>query len=179
MTPHLKRIDSEQFADLRQQWKPFFDNNGELLYEHCRPHIDHAQRIVDEAVPDPRYGIFGLVRTDGASVVYEGFTHINHKLPRTPDAEVRLVWSTLSPRYETELNGELLAEFTFAYISGAILLANQRMIADQVRVHLGNAIDRQYAQGIVAALRGSHASKVRVALAGNWLHISGVTGLDL
>ena len=160
------------------QWAPFLDEH-ELFSEHARPQLQHARSVVDERPADPRYGIYGLVRESAYGDTYEGFAHVNHKLAGTTHAEVRLVWNTLSPSYETELDADLLAEFTFAYVTGAIRLAQSELEADAVRVYLGNATDRQYARGIVDGLRTHPTGRVTVALAGNWLHVSGVAGLSL
>jgi hypothetical protein len=178
MTLILRRLTDRSFETLWNQWAPFLDEN-ELFSEHAQPQLQHARNVVTEDPPDPRYGIYGLVRESTDGDVYEGFTHVNHKLAGSPHAEVRLVWNTLSPRYETELDADLLAEFTYAYVAGAIRLAQSELEADSVRVYLGNATDRQYARGIVDGLRAHPIGGVAVALAGNWLHMSGVAGLSL
>lgn len=173
----LRRLDLTGFRELLDQWTPLFNGDADLLYEHCRPHLEHAERICGEDPPDLQYGIYALIRHTDGTIVYEGFTHVNHKLPNSPDAEVRMVWNTLSPRYETALTPEILADFTVAYISGAIDLAKNSLPANAVRVYLGNATDRQYAQGIMAVMQSR--TDVDVAFAGNWLHINGVTTLEL
>jgi hypothetical protein len=178
MTLILKRLTRQCFETLWDQWAPLLDES-ELFREHAEPQLQHARNIVSEDPLDPRYGIYGLVRDGGDGPVYEAFTHVNHKLAGSPHAEVRLVWNTLSPRYETELDPDVLAEFTYAFITGAIRLAQSELKADSVRVYLGNATDRQYARGIVDGLRAHPIGSVTVALAGNWMHISGVTGLSL
>ncbi len=176
----LERLDQTSFQALVSQWRESFGGDDDLLYEHCRPHLDHALKIVSEAPSDPGYGIYALVARRDEQTVYEGFTHVNHAKPRR---EVRLVWNTLHPRYEVSLDPLNLAEITYAYIAGAIALANGDMEADAVRIYLHNATDRRYAQGIVAGMRHSvrHANGVSptIDMAGNWLHLQDIRGLSL
>jgi hypothetical protein len=175
----LVRLDGGSFEKLLEQWKPHFDGDEDLLYEHCRPFLDHAQKICAENPPDPCYGIWALIRQhDNGDLHYEGFTHINHKLPKTPNAELRLVWNTLHPRYETEITPELLATFTVSYIVESIKLAKGELSAHSVRIYLGNATDRAYAQGIVASMRTEMGDNSPIEFAGNWLHITDVTRVD-
>ncbi|NEI61397.1 hypothetical protein [Rhizobium leguminosarum] len=175
----LARIDLAGFKDLLTQWEPHFDGDSGLLYDHCRPFLDHAERICGEKPQDPTYGIWALINENGGKKTYEGFTHINHKLPRTPHAEVRLVWNALHPRYENEFEPETLAQFTVSYIVGAIKLAKGDLLAQSVRIYLGNATDKSYAQGIVASMKSEMNGTSPIEFAGNWLHIVDVTKIDV
>jgi hypothetical protein len=170
----LIRLDSVSFSELLGQWRPHFNGDEDLLYEHCRPLLDHAERICNEIPPDPSYGIFALTSLRSDALSYEGFTHVNHKLPRTPSSEVRLVWNALHPKYERELTPELLAEFTVSYIVGAIKLAQGSLLAKSVRIYMASAVDRSYAQGIVASMRVQMGDESPIEFAGNWLHIGGI-----
>lgn len=176
----LVRLTRQTFNELLEQWKPHFDGDESLLYEHCRPFLDHAQRICDEEPADPCYGIYALTaKSENGGPAYEGFTHINHKLPKTPSSEVRLVWNTLHPRYETEISPEQLAAFTVSYIVGAISLAKGELSSHSVRIYLGNATDKSYAQGIVASMRAEMNGDSPIEFAGNWLHIKDVQRVEL
>ena len=175
----LVRIYKAEFDELRKQWAPYFDGDQDLLYDHCRPHLDHAERICNENPPDATYGIYALVERKGHAISYEGFTHINHKLPRTTASEVRLVWNTLHPKFENDLTPEHLASFTVSYIVGAIKLAKNEMAAESVRVYLGNGTDRRYAEGIAAYMKSGTTTASPIAMKGNWLHIGNIRDVKI
>jgi hypothetical protein len=172
----LKRLNSVEFDILEKQWQVYFDGDQSYLFDHCKPHLEHARSICSEDPHDPRYGIYALISSSDGT--YEGFTHVNHKLPRTADSEVRLVWNTLSPVYETALDSERLALFTASYIFGAINLARGELRSNSVRIYLGNGTDRQYAQGIVVSMREKLGEKSPIEFAGNWLHIREIELID-
>ena len=155
MSFQLQRLDAHLFSDLMQQWNALFERD-DILWDHSKPYIEHAQRIASEPTKDPRYGIYGLVAKTNGQLSYEGFTHINQKLPKTPDAELRLVWTSLSPKYEEKFDSNDLATVTFSLLHGAILLAQGEMKARSIRLHLGNVTERDYVLGIAKGLRWTH-----------------------
>ena len=91
---------------------------------------------------------------------------------------MRLVWTSLSPKYEEKFDRNDLATVTFSLLHGAILLAQGEMKARSIRLHLGNVTERDYVLGIAKGLRWTHPN-VEIAFAGNWLHIKNVDELHL
>lgn len=161
------RADGKLFRALVKQWDGIFD---ESLKQHYAPWLEYGRQIATEDPPHRRYGIYVLQSTKGKSKVYEAFCHVNHKLPRTSASEVRVVWNTVSPSYETKFTDEKLARLTAGFIFGAIRLSETEMPARVVKLYLNNGVDKQYAAGLAAGLNKT-LPDYSLEIKGNWLHI--------
>jgi hypothetical protein len=65
----------------------------------------------------------------------------------------------------------VIASITAKLIIGALGLATTTMASANVKIHIGNMLDRQYVTGIAAALETQGVFK-EAGVRGNWLHIS-------
>lgn len=135
--------------------------------------IERAREIASEDPADPRYGIY-VLQTDFDEKSLDGIVHVNHKLPRTSDAEVRLVWSILAPKFSrVEAETEELSEVVGGFLYGGLRLAATEMQADAMRMYLQNQSERQYARAVALALR-HFLPDLRVSMAGSWLLMSNI-----
>lgn len=167
---------NQLFAALRSEWDTQMAHHDDAPIEYYEPYMAHAEHIAGEQPQDPRYGVFILSEDDGQgspTTPYEGLVHVNHKLPNTTANEVRLVWSLVAPRYEIEeYDSAQFARLTSGFLRGAIDLCASEMPAPQLRMFLGNAIDRDHAC-IVAAMLEERDSSLQASLKGAWLHLTG------
>lgn len=161
---------------LRAEW------DAELAASEDAPPIDvyepmmaHADAIVATRDEDARYGIFAVAHcedgcdTDGPP--YEAFVHIGHKLPNTTDATLKVLWNLFAPRYQAgDLSPADMARIMTAIVSGAFELSKSHMPARQIKMYLGNTIDREYAT-TAAAFLATIDSSISFAVRSNWLHI--------
>lgn len=158
------------FARLKSQWAAELgeDDSPEDFYGVF---IKHAESIASETPQDARYGIYVLVGDDGSM---HGLVHVNHKLPNTSAAEVRLVWTLLAPKYMAESIdlvefGGLMAGF----INGGIELARTEMRAQSMKMLVQNPTDRQYAATVAAVLQSMQPT-LRADVRAGWLHVDNI-----
>lgn len=163
------------FAQISEQWlAQIAEYNGTSEPEDYLPvMMSHAQQIAGESPPDRKYGIFYLegVRENG-SPSYEGLIHVNHKLPNTSAATLRMVWNLLAPKYDyidTSAIGSIMA----SYVVGGIRLCRTNMRSASLQMYLHNGTDRQYALGAVGLLKELHP-ELDVNVRGMWLHINNI-----
>jgi hypothetical protein len=164
----LTRLTKDLFAQLEAQWKAECERLGESYDEYAAPSIDHARNISAEDPADKKYGIFALKEDEE----YVGILHANWaRLPRTDGKTVRVLWVLLSPKFDFEdVKAHDVAKVTAQLILGALGLAKAEMASRNIKLHIGNMLDRQYVTGIAAGLTGQGvfaSAEVR----GNWLEI--------
>lgn len=85
-----------------------------------------------------------------------------------------MVWVLLAPIYDyqdTDLNE--IADITATILHGGLQLCDGKMRSTEMKLHLGNALDRQYALGIARGMKES-LPEISAAVRGNWLHLNGV-----
>jgi hypothetical protein len=171
----LERATPENrlFSELDQQWREQLGLSEDAPEDYYRPMMQHASRIATESPQDPRYGIFILSeRQDGGQRIFEGLVHINHAFPGSQYAIVRMVWNLIAPRYQFEdFRPEQLARIKTAFIMEGLALCIRDMPSHELKVYLGNAIDREYA-AIAAAFIESQYPEYKFAVRGSWLHVA-------
>jgi hypothetical protein len=161
------------FAILKSQWDKELsaEDSPEEFY---RPMMAHAESISKENPPDQRYGIFVLLEEDEDKQVLtcDGLVHINHAWPKTKDATLRLVWNLVAPRFQyLEDLSEDLARIMTAFITESLRLCGTDMRSRELKVYLGNAIDREYAT-VAASLLETMDDSVSFSVRGSWLHVT-------
>lgn len=173
----LRATKSNQLLNrLRAEW------DGELNASEDAPPIDayepmmaHAQAIVDQRDGDKHYGIFAVVHCDDGCEVdrapYEAFVHIGHKLPNTSDSTLKVLWNLMAPRYQfVDPSAADMARIMTAIVKGAFDLSQSHMPAREIKMYLGNTIDREFATTAAAFFATTDAS-ISFAVRGSWLHI--------
>ncbi|MCG5240860.1 hypothetical protein ACIU1J_05445 [Azospirillum doebereinerae] len=170
-------IKNGHFTKLEDQWRDQASSLSEGVAEEPEDYfatmMDHARRIAEEDPEDPKYGIFTLINENaGGGPAYEGLVHINHKLPRTSKACVRMVWNILAPHFDYDQQ-DLIANVMASYIMGGLKLCRSEMKSSSMQMYLLNGTDRQYAVGAVSLLRELD-SELRVNVRGMWLHIDNI-----
>lgn len=164
------------FQRLKDEWQ------AQLAHEDAPttlyiPMMEHAERISKEDPPDKRYGIFVVARLDdeGNEEAREGLVHINHALPKTSAAALRLVWNLVAPRYAyEEIEPGHLGGILATFLTGALRLSTTDMRSGEVRMYLGNAMDRAFAKMIIERI-ADQLPEFKFAIGGGWLHISFAT----
>lgn len=168
--------ENQLFECLKREWDSQMEGQDDAPSESYEPFLNHAAGIANEKPQDAKYGVFILAEDDGhgePAPPYEGVVHINHKLPKTSAAELRMVWSLIAPKYQVEpFDPRHFARLTAGFLTGGIHLCGTKMPASRMRMYLGNAIDREHAQ-IVAAMLEERDNTLSVAVKGSWLHLEG------
>jgi hypothetical protein len=167
-------MDNQIFTRLRAEW------DTELRLDEAPPTdlyesmMNHAGTIIEQRDGDPKYGIFAVAHCeDGCDVdgpPYEAFVHISHKLPNTSDATLRVLWNLFAPRHQMDIRAAELARIMTAIVMGAFDLSRTHMPARQIKMYLGNAIDREFAT-IAAAFLETNDASISFAVHRSWLHI--------
>lgn len=137
------------------------------------PMMDHAQKIIRERDGDRHYGIFAAAHCEGETdqAPYEAFVHIGHKLPNTSDATLKVLWNLMAPRYQISGPSPAdMARIMTTIIMGAFDLSQTHMPARQVKMWLGNGVDREFATA-AAAFLATNTPNISFAVRGSWLHI--------
>ena len=167
--------ENQIFSLLRKEWDVEMEANGDApppgLYGSM---MGYASEIIERRDGDPKYGIFALLQCDedGNVLSYEAFAHISHKLPNTTDSTLRVLWNLLAPRHQLgERRSDELARIMTAIIAGAFDLSQGNMPAREVKVYLGNAIDREFVT-IAALFLETRDASISFAVRGSWLHIA-------
>lgn len=173
---HLKRITKANglWDKLADQWRNECEQFGEALSDFATPSFQRAEEIAAENGSDADYGIFGCCG-EGPDVRMPALMHLNRAgLPRTKGLTVRCLWILLSPRYDyTEVTPSELAEIATGILYGCLGIAQRGpMHAQHVKVHIGNAFDREVFAGMSSILRRSGVGDVSVR--GNWLELQNV-----
>jgi hypothetical protein len=161
------------FASLKKEWNKQFAHDDAPV-DSYRPMMEHAERISAENPQDKRYGIFVLVdqADDDKVLTHEGLVHINHALPRTTKATLRLVWSLIAPHYAyEEIKVEKLANISAGFLIGSLRICGTAMQSRHLRIYLGTPIDRQFAMSLASHMGTKHP-KHTFAVAGSWMHLS-------
>ena len=171
----LKRADAKNslFAVLKGQWDQQLKDKEDAPVEYYEPMMAHAESISKEDPPDKRYGIFILAEEldDGEGLTCEGLVHINHAWPKTKDSTLRLVWNLVAPKYQYEEDlSENLARIMTGFITESLELCGSDMPARELKVYLGNAIDREYAV-VAASFLESMDAGMSFSVKGSWLHV--------
>jgi|GEM_PF-2355786 len=172
-------VQNGHFARLEEQWKSQRKSLGfeEEDNDYVPMMMMHARKIASESPQDPRYGIYALVNDKDGECQYEGLVHVNHKLPRTSDSTVRMVWNILAPKYDA-LDREHIAKVISSYLFRGIGLCHSEMPAGTLQVYIQNATDRAYVSNI-AKLFGEFENsefdnKVTLTVKGLWLFVEGI-----
>lgn len=163
------------FAVIRKQWDLQLKAKASgAPPEYYDVFMDHAAQIAAEVKADPKYGLYGLMRgkeTQRGYQACDAIAHVNHKLPKTSKAEVRVVWNLLAPRYQYEATSPTdLALILSGLMGQTLALCLNEMKSKRYRMYLGNMADRNFAAAVAIGLQG--LSGFQVAVHGNWLHIT-------
>jgi hypothetical protein len=163
------------FVALKAQWTQQLEAAEDPPLGYYEPMMDHAERVAAEDPQDKRYGIFVLLEGgdngDGGNATYEGLVHINHAWPKSKDATLRLVWNLIAPKYQfEEISAQALARIMTGFITESLALCGNDMPSRELKLYLGNAIDREYAT-IAASVMAAREPDFGFAIRGGWLHI--------
>jgi hypothetical protein len=165
----LIRLDEDSFAALEAAWAGQCQDLGEDFAEYAAPSIEHARGIAREPAND-RYGIFCLRdRENGDDVC---ILHGNvARLPRTNGLTLRIVWVLLAPRFDFEdVSSERFARIVANLIVDAMQLSRE-LGSHHIKLHLGNAVDRNYFAAVAATLATTKAVQ-EASIRGAWMHIT-------
>ena len=94
-------------------------------------------------------------------------------LPKTQGRTIRVLWVILAPKYDfSSQSEEETSKVAESLIFGAVQLARTSPSeAQNVKIHCGNVVDRQYFVGVASTLRALQTFK-ESEVKGNWLHIT-------
>jgi hypothetical protein len=136
----------------------------------------HAETIINERCHGSKYGIFIVAEYIGNDKISSnhGFAHISHKLPRTSDATLKILWNLIAPRYQYSIDEVQIARIMTTFVGGAFDLSRSHMPARKVQIYLGNSIDREFAV-MAAAFLERTGDEIGFAIRGSWLHIAGTS----
>lgn len=173
MTLELVRATPENgiFDRLKTEWDIQLEHDDAPAGVYV-PMMEHAAKVCSEYHQAKGYSIFVVLDTqpDG-TVVHEGLIHINHIFPGTKAPTLRLIWNLIAPRYAyEEVNPKHIASILSTFLAGALKLASDTMPSKEVKMYLGNAIDRTFAEALVKVL-GAKIRNLKFAIHGGWLHI--------
>lgn len=165
--------DNGVFRNMKAEWGAQLDASDDAPREYYSPMMEHAERISQEHPQDPKYGIFVLTDEDPGTgkISHEAMIHINHAWPKTKDATLRLVWNLVAPRYQfDESPGAKIAAIFTGLLTESLTLSGKDMPSKEVKVYLGNALDREYVT-IAASFLGNAYPNFAFEVRGSWLHI--------
>ena len=162
------------FDALKEEWDAQLRLDGAPPPDFYEPMMRHAETIIDERCYDHKYGIFIVTenKVKDERVANHGFAHISHKLPRTSDSTLKILWNLIAPRYQYYVDEVQIARIMTAFVSGAFDLSRSHMPAHKIQIYLGNSIDREFAVMAAAFLERS-GEQIEFAIKGSWLHICG------
>lgn len=165
----LVRLNATSFAELEEAWSAQCAGNGEDFTEYASPSIEHARSIAAEK-PTDSYGIFCMRDDESREDIC--LMHGNvARLPKTNGKTLRVAWVLLAQKYDFEdVQPDKFARITANLIMDAITLALQRD-SQNVKLHLGNTVDRNFFAAVAATLQRTGAVS-DAAIRGNWLHIT-------
>ena len=166
--------DNGLFGQLKIEWAGQLQSDEDAPIEYYTPMMEHAESISGENPQDSRYGIFVLadIDDDGSVLACEGLVHINHAWPKSKDPVLRLVWNLIAPKYQyADDLIEPVARIMTGFITESLKLCWDDMPSRELKIYLGNAIDREYAT-IAASIMQTTNPDFGFAVHGNWLHIS-------
>ena len=162
------------FDALKKEWDAQLRLEGAPPPDFYEPMMRHAETVIDERCYDSKYGIYIVAEHNGRDEVFgnHGFAHISHKLPRTSDSTLKILWNLIAPRYQYTIDEAQIARIMTTFVSGAFDLSRTHMPAHKVQVYLGNTIDREFAV-MAAAFLERAGQPIAFAIKGSWLHIEG------
>lgn len=159
------------WARLRTSWDKQLKHYG-APGDWVVPQLDHAEKIIQDA--DPRYGIYVACggKLGMPSAPYDGFIHVNFKLPNTTASEIRLVWNRVAPRFQFEDLRADVVEIQSTFIFGAMELSQVQGRKIPVKMFLGNPIDQAFGRSFSQIVSRMSGMQISAAVRGNWMHIS-------
>ena len=162
------------FDALKSEWDAQLRLDDAPPPDFYEPMMRHAQTIIDERCCDFKYGIFIVIEDNAGNEVLanHGFAHISHKLPRTSDSTLKILWNLIAPRYQYSIDEVQIARIMTIFVSGAFDLSRSHMPARKIQIYLGNSIDREFAV-MAAAFLERAGEQIAFAIKGSWLHIEG------
>jgi hypothetical protein len=137
------------------------------------PSMSHASTVILD--PKPRLWIYGLAHVDAQGRIrapFDRIVHVNHKLPRTPHAEVRYVWTTLGPAQAARKDPGTAIGLIADYMIAAMEMAKIDHKCQTVRIYLPDGTDHQAAKLFVKAI-GVLRSKVAPSPTGSAAKLQG------
>jgi len=163
------------WSRLEKAWQSQLETH-DAPQDWAKPYLEHARSIVAESPQEARYGIYVACgsREGNPSTPYEGFVHVNFKLPKTSAAEIRLVWNRIAPKYQFEDLREEVGDIQSAFINGALGLSEDHGKNPPIRMFLGNPIDQQFGRNFSRIISGIPGMQIKAIVRGNWLYISWV-----
>lgn len=176
MPPVLKRATPKNglFDKLKDDWDAQLASSPDAPTDFYDIMMSHAGKIASEDPQDKVYGVFVLIdETDDKNTqTLEGMVHINHAFPNTAGATLRLVWNLIAPKYQFDEQPDeaRLALILSRFLTESVRLAHKDFPSSEVKMWLGNALDREFAGVAVGFLKVSHPN-FNFAISGNWLHI--------
>lgn len=162
------------FDALKSEWDAQLRLDGAPPPDFYEPMMRHAETIIDERCYDSKYGIFIVAEYNGSDKVLanHGFAHISHKLPRTLDSTLKVLWNLIAPRYQYGIDEVQIARIMTTFVVGAFDLSRSHLPAHKIQIYLGNSIDREFAV-MAAAFLERIGEQIAFAIKGSWLHIEG------
>jgi hypothetical protein len=166
--------ENRMFDALKKEWDAQLSLDGAPPPDFYEPMMRHAETIIYERCYDSKYGIFIVTEHNGRDevLVNHGFAHISHKLPRTSDSTLKILWNLIAPRYQYSLDEVQIARIMTTFVGGAFDLSRSHMPAQKIQIYLGNSIDREFAV-MAAAFLERMGEQIAFAIKGSWLHIDG------
>ncbi len=172
MALKLSKATRPSFDVLRTQWDEQLRMEDAPPLDVYEPMMEHAVSVIENRPNDNNYGIYVIKeRRCNHPIIYHGFTHICYKLPQTSDATLKILWKLLAPRLQYECDEVQLARIMMTLVAGAFNLSRSHMPARQIKMYLGNSIDREFAVMAAAFLERS-GEQIAFAIRAGWLHIS-------
>lgn len=169
---HLVRANASNrlFEKLKSNWDKQIEKLG-IPSDGYKSAIEYAEKIVQEP-QDNVYGIYVLCGGDrvNATAPYEAFIHVNHKLPKTSAAEIRLVWNRFAPKYFDPARQAKLPEVYMGIIYGGLSLAQANVKCNKMRMYLANDADLRFAQVFAPIFTRSVVDRWAASVRGQWLH---------
>jgi hypothetical protein len=135
--------------------------------------MDYADEIAAEDPTDERYGIFIVCGGNSAAprAPFLACAHVNHKLPRTRHAEVRVVWHKVAPKFDGRAGEQGLAQALSGIISGAVSLSAGAGMSGKSKVYLENPIDRRFGHSFVQIVNEFGIDGLKARMQGTWLNL--------
>ncbi len=183
MPRKLVRVSKSLFERVEKSWEA--DAQAvDLPFEPWGIQLEHARKVVNEPVSDPKYGIYALaqVTNDGRiRAPFDRLVHVNHKLPKTSEEEIRFIWTQVSPSLAARLEDATVGSAMADYVVGAMQLAHDELQCAALRLYLPEVADQKAATLFARvwatmaenldAERQTRVSKLQVKSVPQWLLI--------
>lgn len=127
----------------------------------------YGDQVVSRHASSEKYGIY-ILGADGGPAPYHAFVHVNHKLPRTTNAELRIVWMRFAPKYSNDQDG-MIEVFSGVLFGGLEFAAGAKIPG--MKMYLGDPTERRFAASFSASINKLAVDTLHSAVKGSWLHV--------